>query len=54
MKRFAEEWRTAIEQTRPDGATIGETGLPVSLLPLLKARADLMLKLSADDDLWAD
>ena len=54
MKRFAEEWQSAIEQTRPDGATIGETGLPVSLLPLLKARADLFLKFSADDELWAD
>lgn len=54
MKRFAEEWRSAIGQTRPDDATIGETGLPVALLPLLKERVDLLLKFSADDYLWAE
>lgn len=54
MKRFAEEWTSAIEQTHPGDATIGETGLSVSLLPLLKTRADLLLKFSADDNLWAE
>jgi hypothetical protein len=54
MRRFADGWTAAIEQTKPEDATIGETGLPVSLLSLLKARADLLFKFSADDDLWAE
>ena len=54
MRRFAQEWQSAIEQTRADAPTIGGTGLPVSLLPLLKARIELLLKSSADDELWAD
>ena len=54
MRRFAEEWKTAIEQMKPEDTTIGETGLPVSLLSLLKARTDLLFKFSLDDELWAD
>jgi hypothetical protein len=52
MRRFAEEWATAIDQTRPEDTTIGATGLPVSLLSLLKARSDLLFQFSSDDDLW--
>jgi hypothetical protein len=54
MKHFAEGWKSAIEQTRPASETIGETGLPLSLLPHLQTRVELLLKFSADDELWAD
>jgi hypothetical protein len=54
MRRIADEWKAAIDQTKPNDTTIGETRLPVSLLSLLKARTDLLFRFSADDDLWAE
>jgi hypothetical protein len=54
LKRIAESWNEDIAATRDGDATIGQSGLPSSLLPLLKARAQLLLEFSADDELWPE
>jgi hypothetical protein len=52
MRRIAQRWASAIEQTLPEDITIGDTGLPVSLLPSLKTRTATLFEFSADDGLW--
>lgn len=54
MRRFAEQWRTALDRTRPEQQTIDDLGLPISLAPLLQARADLLIRFSNDDGLWVE
>lgn len=54
MKRIAMNWRHALTQTRPGAKTIGETGLPIELGPLLRARAELLLQWSDDASLWPE
>jgi len=53
MRTFAATWRAAASDKRPDG-TLGSTGLPASLAPLLLSRADLLTTLADDDENWTD
>lgn len=52
IRHFAERWLSAIAQTGPGDTVIARTGLPASVLPQLKSRADLLLAISADDEAW--
>jgi hypothetical protein len=52
IRRIAESWRASLQGTRPGDATIGETGLPADLAPLLTARADMLLARVEDDASW--
>lgn len=54
LRRIADGWNAAIATTVGKEATIGQTGLPGSLLPLLKSRAELLLEFAADDELWPE
>jgi hypothetical protein len=53
VKAFAATWRAAANDLRSDG-TLGETGLPASLAPLLASRADFLTDLAEDDEIWID
>jgi hypothetical protein len=54
VKKFAEQWRSAVEAIKPGDATLGDTSLPISLAPLLAKRADLLLQFVADNSLWPE
>ena len=48
-KQIAERWLDQAALTAPTGATIGDMGLPASLLPDLRSRADALLAMVAKD-----
>lgn len=52
VKRIAESWRAAVQALASGDRTIGDTGLPSDLAPLLAKRADLLLSWVEDDALW--
>ena len=52
IRRIAARWLDAVRATGTNDMEIGETGLPVSLLPLLQARADMLLEFTEDEQLW--
>lgn len=54
LERIAGSWLDAIRATREQDEEIGETGLSVSLIPLLQARAAMLLEIAADDQNWQD
>ncbi|MBL8554364.1 MAG: DUF4826 family protein [Phenylobacterium sp.] len=54
MRRFAESWRRAIAATPEDAATLGDTCLPVEFADMLASRADFLLEMVRDDELWPE
>ena len=54
LRRIAERWREALAQTKPGDATIGATGLDASLSELLAHRAEVVLNMADDDEVWVD
>jgi len=49
---FSESWLAAVNACRPGDTTIGETGLPIELEPLMRSRAELLADWVADDSVW--
>jgi len=54
LRHFADSWRREVDETADGAETIGRTGLPAHLAPLLQARAELLAKWADDDALWPD
>jgi hypothetical protein len=54
MKRIAEQWRSQAERTTSADLDIGDTGLDAMLLPELGKRADALLEMVADDEIWPE
>ena len=52
LRRFSESWLAALQETPTDALTIGDTGLPVHLSDLLRSRAEFLLEMVADEELW--
>ena len=52
MRRFAEQWLTELATTSEGAPTIGETGLPADFADLLRGRAEFLLQMVADDEIW--
>nr|MEA2798714.1 hypothetical protein [Phenylobacterium sp.] len=53
VRTFATNWRAAGNDVRPDG-TLGSTGLPASLAPLLLSRAEVLEAWAEDDENWSE
>ena len=51
-REFSKNWAVAASAYRPGDVTLGETGLPASLAPLLRERAELLRAWVEDDGLW--
>ncbi len=54
VRFIAESWKAAAASIRPRDQTIADSGLPVSLAPLLASRAELLLEWTDDPDIWED
>jgi hypothetical protein len=52
VRRIAQRWLDGLASTAAGAETIGETGLPAHLAPLLRSRAELLLKWADDPALW--
>jgi len=52
VRSIAESWKAAAASVRPWDQTIADSGLPVSLAPLLASRAELLLEWTDDPDIW--
>jgi len=52
VRAIAESWQAAVANLRPWDETIADSGLPVSLAPLLSSRAELLLEWAEDPDIW--
>lgn len=52
MRRFAEGWQDAITTTPVGAPTLGDTGLPAKLAPVLQSRIDFLLDMVRDGEIW--
>ena len=53
-REFSQTWAAAVAALRPGDATLGDTGLPASLAPLLQERAGMLAAWAEDDSIWPD
>jgi hypothetical protein len=54
IKRIADRWRDAINDTKPGSETIGAIGISASLKSLLEKRVELLHSIATDDSAWLD
>jgi len=54
MKQMAQGWIEAVMNTEQGAPTIAGTRLSANLAPKLAGKASLLLKMAADDELWAE
>lgn len=51
-KHFSNSWLASVNGCKPGDETIGETGLPIELEPLMRSRAEALAVWAADESLW--
>ncbi len=52
MRRLAESWLAQLASTEPGAETIGDSRLPADFSDLLRSRAEFLLEMVADEELW--
>lgn len=52
VKDIADSWLKAVAELKPGDETIGDTTLPAYLAPLLKDRAEMLLAMLDEAELW--
>jgi hypothetical protein len=54
LEDITDGWLQAVAELNPGDETIGDTTLPAHLAPLLKDKAEMLLEMLDDDELWSD
>lgn len=52
MRVLAESWLSQVQATSEGAAEVGDTGLPADLADMLRARAEFLLQMVADAEIW--
>jgi hypothetical protein len=52
VRTIAESWKATAASVRPWDQTIADSGLPVSLAPILASRAEILLEWTEDPSIW--